>query len=83
MTKFDVNYLEKEVNKTCQIYMTPLFKFWVRINAFCTNNHYLNIHQKKEALKYDDKKVFNIIIIVLPLQKLIVNLMARRQGFWC
>lgn len=46
-------------------------------------NHYLNIHQKNEAHKYDDKKVFNIIIIVLPLQKLIVNLMARRQGFWC
>lgn len=63
--------------------MTPLFKFWVRINAFCTNNHYLNIHQKKEAHNYDDKKVFKIIIIVLPLQKLIVKLMARRQGFWC
>lgn len=62
--------------------MTPLLKFWVRINAFCTNNH-LNILQKKEAHNYDNKEVFNIIIIVLPLQKLIVKRMARRQGFWC
>lgn len=63
--------------------MSNLYDPSLLINAFCTNSHYLNIHQKKEALKYDDKKVFNIIIIVLPLQKLIVNLMARRQGFWC
>lgn len=42
-------------------------------------NHYLNIHQKNEAHNYDDKEVFNIIIIVLPLHKLIVKLMANRQ----
>lgn len=60
--------------------MTPLLKRWVRINVFYTKkNHYLNIHQKNEAHNYDDKEVFNIIIIVLPLHKLIVKLMANRQ----
>lgn len=59
--------------------MTPLLKLWVRINVFYTKKNHLNIHQKNEAHNYDDKEVFNIIIIVLPLHKLIVKLMANRQ----
>lgn len=61
--------------------MTPLLKFWVRINVFYTKkNHYLNIHQKNEAHNYDDKEVFNIIIFVLPLHNLIVRGFGVRVG---